>query len=312
MEFLRWVDWTYVSGALDVLVVYLLIYRTLLLVRGTRAEPMLLGLGIVVLVYMASRMLHLATLNWILGNFLGSVILLIMVLFQEDLRRALIKVGLIPGFGSDAPKAWEISIKEISQAAAELASRRIGGLIVIRRDVGLEDYIEPAVKVDALVGHQILVSIFLPTSPLHDGAVIIEGDRVVAAGAVLPLTFSPSISKSYGTRHRAAIGLSERSDALIVVVSEETGTISLIREGRISKDLDEKSLFSALHRLMFFRQQRRTRKRPTLGEGSLATESDVKGKDLKELPRESGGRSETVRSETLRSDLASDLDGEKV
>jgi len=261
MELLQRLDWTYLSGALDVLLVFLLIYRTLLLVRGTRAEPMLLGLGIIVLVYIASRLLHLATLNWILGNFLGSVILVIVVLFQDDLRRALIKVGLIPGFGSDAPKTWENSIREISQAAAELSSRRIGALVVIRRDVGLEDSIEPGVRLEALVSHQLLVSIFLPTSPLHDGAVIVEGDRLISAGAVLPLTFSPSISKSYGTRHRAAIGLSERSDALIVVVSEETGSISLIREGRISKDLDEKALFSALHRLMFFRQQRRSRMR---------------------------------------------------
>ena len=261
MDLARWVDWTYISGILDVLLVFFLIYRTLLLVRGTRAEPMLLGLGIIVLVYIASRVLHLATLNWVLGNFLDSVILVIVVLFQDDLRRALIKVGLVPGFGSDSPKAWEISIKEISQAAAELAYRRIGGLIVIRREVGLEDYIEPAVKVQALVSHQLLVSIFLPTSPLHDGAVIIEGDRIVAAGAVLPLTFSPSISKAYGTRHRAAIGLSERSDALIVVISEETGTISLIREGRISKDLDEKTLCGALHRVLFFRQQRRIRRK---------------------------------------------------
>jgi uncharacterized protein (TIGR00159 family) len=282
MASLEWVDWTYLSGALDVLVVYLLIYRTLLMVRGTRAEPMLLGLGIVVLVYIASRVLHLATLNWILGNFLGSVILVIMVLFQEDMRRALIKVGLIPGFGSDAPTAWEVSIREISQAAAELSSRRIGGLIVIRRDVGLEDYIESAVKIDALVGHQILVSIFLPTSPLHDGAVIIEGDRIVAAGAVLPLTFSPSVSKSYGTRHRAAIGLSERSDALIVVVSEETGTISLIREGRISRDLEEKTLFGALHRLMFFRQQRRNRKRSFLGEA--AAPAEIAAREIKSEP----------------------------
>lgn len=272
MDLARWVEWSHIYLILDTLLVSFLIYRILLLVRGTRAEPMLLGLGIIVLVYMASRAFHLATLNWILGNFLGSVILVIVVLFQDDLRRALIKVGLVPGFGSDSPKTWEISLKEISQAAAELAYRRIGGLIVVRREVGLEDYIEPAVKVDALVSHQLLVSIFLPTSPLHDGAVIIEGDRVVAAGAVLPLTFSPSVAKSYGTRHRAAIGLSERSDALIVVISEESGTISLIREGRISKDLDERTLYGALHRLLFFRQQRRSRRRRIFGSDAVGIE----------------------------------------
>jgi len=276
-DFFHWLSWSHLSGIFDILLVFLLIYRILLLVRGTRAEPMLLGLGMIVLVYIGSRVLHLATLNWILGNFLGSVILVIVVLFQDDMRRALMKVGLIPGFGSDVPRTWEVSLREISQAAAELASRRIGGLIVIRRDVGLEDCIDSAVKLDAIVCHQLIVSIFLPTSPLHDGAIVVDGNRIVAAGAVLPLTFSPSISKSYGTRHRAAIGLSERSDALIVVVSEESGSISLIREGRISKDLDEKGLFSALHRLLFFRQQMRIRSRRWFGLGRRA-EAETKEK----------------------------------
>lgn len=282
MELLRWFDWAYLSWLADILLVFLLIYRTLLLVRGTRAEPMLLGLGIIVLVYIASGKLHLATLNWILGNFLGSVILVIVVLFQEEIRQALIKVGLISGFGGDAPRALETSIKEISQAAAELSMRRIGGLMVIRRDVGLQDYIESAVLIDGLVSHQLLVSVFLPTSPLHDGAVIIEGERIVAAGSVLPLTFSPNVSKSYGTRHRAAIGLSERSDALIVVISEETGTISLIREGRISRDLDEKGLYSALHRLTVSRQQRRLRRRRLFGDNSAA--ATTAGKSEAETP----------------------------
>ncbi len=246
---------------LDVALVYWLIYRLLLLVRGTRAERMLLGLLMIALVYGLSRTLGLATLNWILGNFLGSVILVIVVLFQEDMRRALTKVGLMPGFGADVPSALEESIKEIAHTAAELGARRIGGLIVIRRDVGLEEYSEHAVAIDAVVTHQLLVAIFLPTSPLHDGAVIIEGDRIAAAGAVLPLTFNQEISSNFGTRHRAAIGLSERTDAVIVVVSEESGAISLVREGRITKDYNEKTLYSALHRLTVFRQQRRERLR---------------------------------------------------
>ena len=276
-------DWSLLSRILDITLVFFLIYRLLLLVRGTRAEPMLLGLGIVVLVYLASRILHLATLNWILGNFLGSVILVIVVLFQEDLRRALIKVGLIPGFAGEAPRALEETIKEVAHAAATLSSRRIGGLVVIRRDVGLEDYIEPAVQVDARVSHQLLISIFLPTSPLHDGAVIIDRDRIVAAGAVLPLTFSRTISSSFGTRHRAAIGLSERSDALVIVISEETGGISLIREGRISKDLDEKSLYTLLQRLAVVRGRGRGKKKKAVSEVSEA----VTTKGGKELAQES-------------------------
>jgi diadenylate cyclase len=275
------IEWgTLLRSTLDVLVVYFLIYGLLLLVKGTRAERMLLGLGIIVLVNVAARALHLPVLNWILQNFLNSVIVVVVVLFQDDFRRALTKVGLIPGFGSDLPDALEQSINEISKAAAELASRRIGGLIVVRREVGLEDYYEQAVLVDAVVSHQLLVSIFLPTSPLHDGAVVIEGDRVVAAGAVLPLSFNPSLSSAYGTRHRAAIGLSERTDAVVVVISEETGTISLIREGRITKDLEEKSLHTSLYRLTVYRHRRRKAK-----EQKKTVESDP---DLASVPVAAG------------------------
>lgn len=259
MEYWQLIDWTLLSRGLDVILISFLIYRLLILVRGTRAEPMLLGLGIIVLVFIVSRELRLPVLSWILGNFLGAVILVVVVLFQDDLRRALTKVGLFPSFGSDAPKELERSIKEISQAAGDLASRRIGALIVIRRDVGLEEYTEHAVQIDAVISYQMLVSIFLPNSPIHDGAVVVEADRIVAAGAVLPLTFNPGISSQYGTRHRAAIGLSERTDAVMVVVSEETGGISLIREGRMTKDLNEKTLYNALHRLTVFRHQARRR-----------------------------------------------------
>lgn len=260
--------WKWLTVALDVLLVYFLVYRLLMLVRGTRAERMLLGLGVVVLVYIFSWKLELATLNWILGNFLGSVILVVVVLFQDDLRRALTNVGLIPGLGSELPSSYEVTLQEICRAAGELSSRRIGGLIVLRREVGLEEYTEHAIEIDAKVSHQLLVSIFLPTSPIHDGAVVIDHDRIVVAGAVLPLSFNPSISSSYGTRHRAAMGLAERTDALLVVVSEETGVISLIREGRITKELDEKSLFSALYRLTIYRYQRREKikKQQKLGE----------------------------------------------
>ena len=293
MDILRDISWANVGiSALDVLLVYYLIYRLLLLVKGTRAERMLLGLGIIGLVYVCSLALSLPTLNWILGNFLNSVIIVVVVLFQDDFRRALTKVGLIPGLGGDVPKALELAIKEVSQAAEELSARRIGGLIVIRRDVGLEDYTEHAVQIDAVVSHQLLVSIFLPTSPLHDGAVVVEGDRLVAAGAVLPLTFNPGISSSYGTRHRAAIGLSERTDAVIVVVSEETGTISLIRESRITKDLNEKTLYNALYRLCVFRHQRARRKDKESDEKQLRQEepaAEVAGKTLEGEQQQTDG-----------------------
>lgn len=244
-------------NAVDVLLVSFLLYRILLLVRGTRGLVMLVGLVIIAIFYAISRELSLVTLNWILGNFLGSVILVIVVLFQDDLRRGLVKVGLMPGLGSSYTEELEVSLREIARTAAELSSRRIGALIVIRRDVGLEDYIERAIKIDAIVSRELLVSIFAKSSPLHDGAVIVDGARLIAAGAVLPLTFNPSVSSAYGTRHRAALGLSEHTDAVVVVVSEETGAISLVREGRITTDFDERTLLSALVRLTLLRQRRR-------------------------------------------------------
>lgn len=256
-EWLQRVDWvTFIRITLDIILVYLLIYRTLLLVRGTRAGRMLLGLAIIGIFYFIAVKFELPSLTWILGNFLGSVILVIVVLFQDDLRRGLIKVGLIPGLGRDDQEKNDAVIKSVAKAASELSSRRIGALMVIQRDLGLDEFSETAIAVDGKVSHQLLISIFLPTSPIHDGAVLIADDRIIAAGAVLPLTFNTELNSNFGTRHRAALGLSERTDAVIVVVSEETGTISLIREGKVTRDLTESTLYTALHRITIFARER--------------------------------------------------------
>lgn len=265
INFLEEFHWlTFFRAGADILLVYYLIYRTLLLVRGTRAGRMLLGLAMVVFMYFASLSFGLPTLTWILGNFLGSVILVIVVLFQDDLRRGLTKVGLVPSLNREEGFQGEQSIKAISRAASDLSHRRIGALIVIQREVGLDEYTESAIQLNAFISHQLIVSIFVPASPLHDGALVVSGDRIVAAGAVLPLTFNPELSSSLGTRHRAAFGLSERTDAVIVVVSEETGTISLVREGRITRDLNESTLYTALHRVTVFSDQRREERRKRL------------------------------------------------
>jgi diadenylate cyclase len=258
-DILHWTSfsWQIIGSILDIFFVSALIYTVILLVRGTRGQTMLLGLGIIGFVYVLSRELSLITLSWILGNFLGSVILVVVVLFQDDLRRGLIKIGLVPGFGTGLPQAIETTISEISKAAYELSNRKLGALIVIRRDIGLEEYLEHSVKLDALVSYQLLLSIFLKNSPMHDGAVIIERERIAGAGAVLPLTFNPSLGRDYGTRHRAALGLSEHTDAIVVVVSEETGSISVVREGRLTSDFDEKTLYNALRRLTILREKRR-------------------------------------------------------
>ncbi len=248
---------TYVVSVLDVLFVSFVIYRILLLVKGTRAQPMLIGLAVLIGVYVLANFFGLVGLTWLLGHFLGSaVVVLVVVLFQEDLRRALIKVGVYPMFGGSGSEEMEHTINEVAKAAQELSSRRLGALIVIQREVGLEEHTETAVRLDAYVSKELLVSIFLPTSPIHDGAVVINGSRIVAAGTVLPLTFTSELGGSLGTRHRAALGLSERTDSVVVVVSEETGIISLVREGKMTRDLNEKTLMNALTRLTIFRQRR--------------------------------------------------------
>ncbi len=259
LEEFHWL--TFFRAGADILLVYYLIYRILLLVRGTRAGRMLLGLAMLVVMYFAANSFGLPTLTWILGNFLGSVILVVVVLFQDDLRRGLTKFGLMPSLNREEGFQGELSIKAISRAASDLSTRRMGALIVVQREVGLDEYIEAAIELNANISHQLIVSIFVPASPLHDGAMIVSGDRVIAAGAVLPLTFNPELSSALGTRHRAAFGLSERTDAVIVVVSEETGTISLVREGRITRDLNESTLYTALHRVTVFSNQKKINRR---------------------------------------------------
>ncbi|RMD85836.1 MAG: TIGR00159 family protein [Candidatus Dadabacteria bacterium] len=243
-------DWDILRNAIDILIVAYLIYRGLLVIKGTRAAPMLAGLAVVVLVYFISRPLGLNTVAWLLGNFLSSIILIVIVIFQDEIRRGLTKMGLQPVFGRFSKPLIGKAVEEISLACARLSKERIGALIVIQRDVGLDEFVEEGVYLDANLDRKLLYSLFVKESPLHDGAVVIEGGKIKAAGCVLPLSFNPDLDPNLGTRHRAALGLSERSDAVIVVVSEESGGISLVREGRLSRNLDSAMLRDALHRLI--------------------------------------------------------------
>jgi len=239
------------SRVVDIVLVSGIIYTTLILVRGTRAQPMLIGLAIVAVVYFLSRELNFVVLNWILSNFLGSVILLIVVLFQDDLRRALTKVGLFSGFSNEYESRSERAVEQIVAAATTLAERRIGAILVIQQEIGLGDYTEHAVEIDGVVSKQLLISIFGHESPIHDGAVVVRKDRIIAAGAVLPLSFSAELPDDLGTRHRAAVGLSEKTDALVLVVSEETGQISLVRDGKITRDIGSSNLSLVLGKFVF-------------------------------------------------------------
>jgi len=237
------------QDAIDILLIAFVIYRIMDLIRGTRAVQMLIGLAVVFLGFVSSQYFELYTLNWILDNFLSSILLVIVVIFQDDIRRALTQVGSRPFLGRE-PGIQQEELEEIVRAAVTLTSKKIGALIAFQRDVGLNQYIEVGTRLDARVSKELITSIFIPSSPIHDGALIIHGARIIAAGCFLPLTTNPHVSKTLGTRHRAAIGLTEETDAVVIVISEEEGAISLVREGRITRDVDAGTLRSTLQKLL--------------------------------------------------------------
>jgi diadenylate cyclase len=231
---------------IDILIVAFLIYQLLQFIRGTHAVQMALGALVLVLLYWLSQLLHLETVNWLLRTFMPYLVFGIIVVFQTEIRKVLAQLGKtpLPGvFGS--PRTEEV-IDEVVLAATTLAAQRTGAIVVIERDMGLRSYIETGIALDAYVTYDLLISIFNPGTPLHDGAVIIQGNRLAAAACFLPLTVNPQLSRELGSRHRAAIGVTEDTDALAVVVSEETGVISLVVGGRIRRGLEAASLKAAL------------------------------------------------------------------
>lgn len=230
----------------DIALVSFVVYKVIMLLKGTRAMQMLFGLGIIFICMVIIQELNLITANWIINSFLSSIVLVVIVLFQSDLRRALARVGrgpLWPG-GDDSRSTLE----EVGRASVTLASRMTGAIIVLERRIGLGDYVEGGVALNAEVSRELLVSLFQTTGPLHDGAVIIRGKTVLAARCVLPLTTS-KVGRNLGTRHRAALGLSEQTDAVCVVVSEERGRVSVAVRGKLTQDLDAKALQRLLSQL---------------------------------------------------------------
>ena len=241
---LRWQD------ALDIAIIAFIVYRLILLMRGTRAMQMIIGLVVVLSVYVGSQMLGLFTLNWILDNFLSSIILVVIVIFQSDIRRALTQVGTTPLFGGADRFERGQAAEEITKAVVSMADKKIGALIVLEREVGLNDYIAVGTPLDARVAGELVESVFLPRSPIHDGALVIRKGRMAAARCFLPLSEDSTLSRDLGTRHRAAIGLTEETDAAAVVVSEEQGKISLVVGGKVTHDLDGPQLRGALQQLL--------------------------------------------------------------
>lgn len=240
---LRWQD------VLDIGIIAFVIYHLINMIKGTRAMQMIIGLVIVLMAYVSSQVLGLFTLNWILDNFLASIILVVIVIFQSDIRRALTQVGTAPLFGGADRIERSQVLEEITKAVVALASMRVGGLIVLEREVGLNDYIEVGTPLDARVSRELLESVFLPRSPIHDGAVVIQKGKIAAARCFLPLSVDSNLSKNIGTRHRAAVGLTEETDAVAIVVSEEQGKISLVVGGKIIPDVEGTQLRSSLEKV---------------------------------------------------------------
>jgi diadenylate cyclase len=234
------------NDTVDIALVYYIIYRLLLIIKGTRAFQMLIGIGLIVLVLIASQAFEFYTLDWLIHSFWSQIVLAVVILFQPEIRRTLARFGERNLFRSLSAVEGSKFIEETVKAAVNMANKRIGALIVLERDTDLTTLVEMGTELDAKVTKEILISIFLPYSPIHDGAAIIRSGRLTAAGCFLPLTLSSNISKALGTRHRAAVGLTEESDAVVVVVSEETGEISLVVNGAIENNADAPALRKTL------------------------------------------------------------------
>src|SRR6188472_3328486 len=236
---------------LDIAIVSILIYEFLKLIRGTRAVQMAVGSLLVIGLFYVSQLAPLQTLNWLIRNALVYVAFAAIVIFQSDIRRALAHFGQAPFFRYfNRQEAADETVEEVVVAATMLSQQKIGAIVAIEREIGLRNYIESGIPLDAALTYDLLATIFRPGSPLHDGAVIIQENRVAAAACFLPLTINPKISRELGPRHRAAIGLTEEGDALAVIVSEETGNISLAIDGHIERAMSSDDLRDRLRSLV--------------------------------------------------------------
>ncbi|KAA9016929.1 diadenylate cyclase CdaA [Niallia endozanthoxylica] len=232
----------YLANIVDVLLVWYVIYKIIMIVRGTKAVQFLNGIFVILIVQLISEVFHLQTLFWITDQIISWGFLAIIIVFQPEIRRALEQLGRGKFFSRTSSREeddQEKMIESIIKAVDYMAKRRIGALISLEMETGMSDYIETGIEVDSKISSELLINIFIPNTPLHDGAVILQKNRVAAAACYLPLSESPFISKELGTRHRAAIGISEVTDSLTVVVSEETGAVSLTKNGKLHRELSK-------------------------------------------------------------------------
>nr|NIT13002.1 TIGR00159 family protein [Candidatus Dadabacteria bacterium] len=236
-------NYRYIQDTLDIAFVAFIIYFVLRFIEGTRAVQMIFGLLSLVIIYFLSQNFDLFTINWLLGNFLSFIILIAVILFQHDLRRVLAAIGRSPFLLQFNPvKSNKNIVDEIVKAASYLSNNKTGGLIAIEANSNLGDFVEIGTEIDATLSTELLISIFNTTSPLHDGAVIVSGDKILSAGSFFPLATDPDLDKDLGTRHRAAIGVTRETDCVVVIVSEETSKISIAHQGELLRGLDAASL----------------------------------------------------------------------
>jgi diadenylate cyclase len=233
--------WSTISVALDILLVAVVIYQVLVMIRGTRAAPMLAGVAVVAIIFYLARVGELTTLNWLISRLLPYVLFALIVVFQSEIRHVLANVGRRLRFGRGSASESD-TYDDIVLAANLFSQHQTGALIVIEREIGLRTYIESGVPLDARLSYDLLATIFRPSAPLHDGAVIVQKERVAAAACFLPLSMNPVLSTQLGTRHRAGMGITEETDAIAVIVSEETGAISVAVGGKIERDLSVEQL----------------------------------------------------------------------
>jgi diadenylate cyclase len=261
----RWPEVSMVT-VIDILLVAVLIYEFLTLIRGTRAAPMLAGVAILAISFYLARIWELRTMNWLVGTILPYAIFALIVVFASEIRQALARLGRRLTFSGFSSSATSESYDDIVLAADLLSQNQTGALIVIERDIGLRTYVESGVAMDARLSYDLLATLFRPSAPLHDGAVIVQKDRIAAAACFLPLSMNPVLSTQLGTRHRAGIGITEESDAIAVIVSEETGAISIAVGGSIERDITVEHLRERLSVLL--RSYVRPATLPTMTAGS--------------------------------------------
>jgi len=238
-----------VLSVIDIFLVAVIIYQFLLLIRGTRAAPMLVGVVVIALAFYLARIGELTTVNWLLNRLIPYVVFALIVVFQSEIRHALAGLGSRLTF-SRASSSEAEAYDDIVLAANLFSQNQTGALIVIEREIGLRTYIESGVPLDARLSYDLLATVFRPSAPLHDGAVIIQKDRIAAAACFLPLSMNPVLSTQLGTRHRAGIGITEETDAIAVIVSEETGAISLAVGGKIEREMSVEQLRERLSALL--------------------------------------------------------------